>query len=159
MSEFLPHKKRLLEEVYEKASQEATEQSFSGILKSLERSLLDDFKITLSYRTFETYYKSIVENEEDYNIKRSTLNDLSIYLGYENFKSYCLGWKTIEHTIQQAISKIVITIINKPLLVMPDFIKQNGFGIAGILIIGSVLLGNYKLPKEGKYIKRREVLD
>ncbi|MGV2453177.1 hypothetical protein [Chryseobacterium sp.] len=146
MSNFLPHKKRLLQEVYEKASSEATEKSFSGIILHLEQVLKDEYE-PLSYKSFENYYKAIVENSEDYNIKRSILDNLSRYLGYDNFKSYCLEWKTIEHTIQQAISKIVITIINKPLLVMPDFIKQNGFGIAGILLIGSVLLGNYSLPK------------
>jgi hypothetical protein len=31
--------------------------------------LWDDYKIQLSHKTFETYYKTIVEKEEDYNIK------------------------------------------------------------------------------------------
>jgi hypothetical protein len=152
MSKFLSERKKLLEDVFEKASKEATETSFSGIILHLERILKDEYE-PLSYKSFENYYKAIVENDEDYNIKRSILDNLSRYLGYDNFKSYCSEWKTIEHTIQQAISKIVITIINKPLLVMPDFIKQNGLGIAGILLIGSALIGGYNLP-EGK--DRRE---
>lgn len=146
MSKFLSERRRLIEDVYEKASSETTETSFSGILKSLEDSLWLNFKIKMSYKTFETYYNTMVVNDEDYNIKTRYLDELSIYLGYDNFKSYCSEWKTIEHTIQQAISKIVITIINKPLLVMPDFIKQNGLGIAGILLIASVLIGNYHFP-------------
>lgn len=60
MSKFLLQKRKLIEDVFEKASSETTESSFSGILKSLERTLLDDFKITLSYKTFETYYNSLI---------------------------------------------------------------------------------------------------
>jgi hypothetical protein len=116
-------RKKLLQEVYEKASSEATETSFNGILLHLEQILKDEFE-PLSYKSFETYYKTIVENEEDYNIKRSILDNLSRYLGYDNFDSYRSEWKTIEHTIQQAISKLVITIINKPVIKMPGVSYQ-----------------------------------
>lgn len=148
MSKFLPEKKRLLEEVYEKATNDATEKSFSGIILHLEQVLKDDFE-PLSYKSFENYYKAIVENEEDYNIKRSILDNLSRYVEYDNFKEYCAGWKTIEHTIQQAISKIVITIINKPIFTMPDFLKKNGFGIMEtafllLLFSGGLMFSNGK---------------
>lgn len=145
MSKFLSEKKRLLEEVYEKASCETTEKSFSGILKSLEASLWDDFKIKLSYKTFETYYNNIVLEDGDYNIKSRILDELSVYIGYNNFLEYRSEWNTVEHTIQQAISKIVITVINKPLLAMPEFVKQNGFGIAGLILVISVLIANSEL--------------
>ncbi|WP_164975826.1 hypothetical protein [Chryseobacterium sp. CH25] len=39
MSKFLPQKKKLLEEVYEKGIREAVETSFTGIAKHIERSL------------------------------------------------------------------------------------------------------------------------
>ena len=142
MSKFLPERKKLLQEVYEKASGEATETSFNGILLHLEQILKDEFE-PLSYKSFENYYKAIVENEEDYNIKRAVLDNLSRYLGYDNFNSYSSEWKTIEHTIQQAISKLVITIINKPVLTMPEFFtKQSNLGIIGILLCGSLFVGN-----------------
>jgi predicted HAD superfamily phosphohydrolase YqeG len=89
MSKFLLQKKELLEKVYKKAKNSTTETSFSGILKDLENTLIDEFNIQLSYRTFETYYKSVAENNIDYNIKPLILNDLSKYLGYENFKNFC----------------------------------------------------------------------
>lgn len=147
MSKFLPQKRKLLEEVFQKASNETTETSFSGILKSLERDLLDDFKINLSYRSFETYYKTIVENDSDYNIKPVILDDLSIYLGYENFRNFCMDWKTIEYTISQTLSKIVINITNKPIFTMPDFLKKNGLGIMEmafvlLLVTGGVIFSN-----------------
>lgn len=153
MSKFLPEKKRLLEEVYEKASSTTTETSFNGILLHLERILEDDFE-PLSYKSFENYYNTIVENDEDYNIKRSILDNLSRYLEYDNFKEYCAGWKTIEHTIQQAISKIMITIINKPIFAMPNFLKQNGAGIVEmtfvlLLVSGGVVFSSGKKPSLG----------
>ncbi|MCU7614609.1 hypothetical protein N0B16_09195 [Chryseobacterium sp. GMJ5] len=154
MSRFLLQKRKLLEEVFEKASNETTEKTFSGISKSLERNLLDDFKINLSYKSFETYYKTIVENENDYNIKPVILDDLSRYLEYDSFKNYCSDWKTIEYTISETISKIVINITNKPILQMPDFLKKNGLGIAEfafvfLLVTGGVLFSNGKKIDNG----------
>ncbi|WP_370896714.1 hypothetical protein [Chryseobacterium gossypii] len=147
MSKFLSQKRKLLEEVFQKASNEATEKTFTGILKSLERDLLDDFKITLSYKSFETYYKAIVENDGDYNIKPAILDDLSVYLGYDNFRSFCMDWKTIEYTISQTLSKIVINITNKPIFTMPEFIKQNGLGILEVTFILLLVAGGVVFPK------------
>lgn len=149
MSKFLPERKKLLEEVYEKASGETPETSFSGIAKYLERVLLDDYQITLSYKSFETYYKSIVDKEEDYNIKTIILDDLSRYLGYDSFRDYHSGWKSFEHKVNQAISKIVITVINKPLLTMPEFMtKKSSIGIAGVLVMMIFFTGNSLLSNE-----------
>lgn len=142
MSKFLPERKKLLQEVYEKASNEAIETSFNGILLHLEQILKDEFE-PLSYKSFETYYKAIVENGGDYNIKRSILDNLSRYLGYDNFDNYRSEWKTIEHTIQQAISKLVITIINKPVITIPEFLtKQSNLGIIGAILCGGLFVGN-----------------
>ncbi len=151
MSKFLLEKKRLLEEVYEKASTATTDTSFSAILKNLEVVLRDEYRITLSYKTIENYYKAIVKEDGDYPTKHAVLDDLSKYLGYNNFNEYRAEWKTIEHTIQQAISKIIITIINKPIFTMPDFLKKNGLGIMEmalllLLVTGGVFFSNGKKP-------------
>ena len=42
MSKFLPQKRKLLEQVFEKASNDTPERSFYGIVSHLERSLNDD---------------------------------------------------------------------------------------------------------------------
>ncbi|OPC33687.1 hypothetical protein BAX97_04285 [Elizabethkingia meningoseptica] len=143
MLKFLAQKKKLLEDIFEKASNETTEVSFSGITKYLERTLKDDYKIQLSYKAFENYYKAIVKEENgDYNIKPQILDDLSKYLGYNTFKEYCSEWKTIEYSINHTISKIVIHIINKPLLTLPDFFhKKANLGIMGIILAGSLVGG------------------
>lgn len=155
MSRFLLQKKKLLEEVLEKASSETTEQSLTGILKYLERSLLDDFKIILSYKSLETYYKTIVENGNDYNIKPVILDDLSKYLGYESFRAYCLDWRTIEYAINQTVSKIVINIVNKPFINLTEFIgnhKSMSGGIFGaIALIGILFSKGVFTPKECMY--------
>ncbi|KUJ57544.1 hypothetical protein AR686_01890 [Chryseobacterium aquaticum subsp. greenlandense] len=143
MSKFLPERKKLLEDVYEKASSETTEKSFSGILKNLEIVLRDEYKITLSYKTFENYYKAIVKEEGDYPTKPLVLDDLSRYLGFDSFRDYCSGWKSFEYKINQAISKLAITIINKPLLQMPEFItKKSSIGIVGIVAMMLFFTGN-----------------
>lgn len=157
MSKFLPQKKKLLEDVYEKASNEAIETSFNGILLHLEQILKDEHE-SLSYKTFENYYKTIVEKEEDYNIKKSILDNLCQYLGYDTFKDYCSEWKTIEYTIQHTISKIVITIINKPVFTMPEFMKQNGFGIVELTFVGLLLTGSFVFSNSKRKLQKQENL-
>ncbi|MEL5904129.1 hypothetical protein AAEZ35_16870 [Elizabethkingia anophelis subsp. anophelis] len=144
MAKFLAQKKKLLEDIFEKASSETTEKSFSGITKYIERILLDSYNIQLSHKSFDNYYKAIVEEENgDYNIKTQILDDLSKFLGYNTFNEYCSEWKTIEYSIHHTISKIVINIINKPLLILPDFFqnKKANMGITGIILAGSIIGG------------------
>lgn len=149
MSKFLPQKRKLLEEVFQKASSDTPEKSFNGIANHLERSLKDDYNIVLSYKSFETYYKTIVEKDEDYNIKTIILDDLSKYLEYDSFRDFCLDWKTIEYAVSQTLSKIVINITNKPIFNLPDIFKKNGLGIMEmvfvlLLVTGGVVFSNGK---------------
>ncbi|WEK68735.1 MAG: hypothetical protein P0Y62_12850 [Candidatus Chryseobacterium colombiense] len=149
MSKFLPQKRKLLEEVFQKASNDTPQKSFYGIVTHLETALNDDYNIVLSYKSFETYYKTIVENEKDYNIKPAILDDLSTYLGYDDFRSFCLDWKTIEYTVSQTLSKIVINITNKPIFNIPDVFKKNGLGILEmtfvlLMVTGGVFFSNNK---------------
>lgn len=160
MSKFLPQKKKLIEDVFEKASNETTEKSFSGILKSLELKLSEDFGIGLSYKTFETYYIQLVQNDQDYNIKPLILEKLSNYLGYNNFNEYCAEWKTVEYSVTESISKVVINIINKPLLKMPEFLAKHGnLGIVGVVLCGSLVVGS-KMYKADEIIpEKTEIKD
>lgn len=164
MTQFLLQKKELLHQVYEKAQKNTTERSFSGVLKYLERTLLDDFKISLSYKTFETYYRKIVENGEDYNIKPAILEDLSKYLGYQTFNEFCeknpiknaatnvtVSIDGNEHSsVSKSFSEIIINITNSPIFSIPEFVSKNSqsFGILGIL-----LLGGFFANKNGYFSK------
>ncbi|PUB29567.1 hypothetical protein C8J95_106222 [Elizabethkingia sp. YR214] len=158
MAKFLAQKKKLLEDIYEKASSETTEISFSGITKYLERTFKDDYKIQLSYKAFENYYKAIVKEENgDYNIKTNILDDLSKYLGYNTFKEYCSEWRTIEYSINHTISKIVINIVNKPLLTLPDFFqKKSNMGIIGIILLLGTFIGGVGFIRQKSGLLRNE---
>ena len=158
MSEFYFQKRELISQVYEKAKSTTTETSFSGILKNLEFTLLDDFGIQLSYRTFETYYRNLVDNKKDYKIKVLVLNDLSKYLGYSDFKEFNLknpidsqstkikvsidGNETTKEN--RSFSDIIINITNSPVFTLPEFITKhsNSFGLVGILLVAGFLFKN-----------------
>ena len=166
MSKFLSHKKRLISEVFEKAKNETTETSFSGILKDFENTLKDDYRIQLSYKTFETYYRYLVEKNEDYNIKPLILDDLCVYLGQKNFKTFCQktdlgetpsdikvninGLEQVHHTSK--ISDIIINITNSPVFSIPEFVSKNSqsFGLVGILLVAGFLFQKTDLIEKEK---------
>lgn len=167
MSEYLLYKKKLIVEVYEKAKKNTLENSFSGILKDLEVTLKEDHKIFISYKTFEKYYKTIVENNLDYNIKPIILDDLSKYLGYGDYKKFCdkkiaAEMSSIrvnldgneESSISKNFSDIIINITNSPIFTFPEFVSKhkNGFGLVGILLAAGLFFNktDYFSPKENE---------
>ena len=170
MSEFFLQKRELVSQVYEKAKKSTTESSFSGISKNLELVLLEDFGIPLSYKTFETYYKILVENNEDYKIKTTILNDLSTYLGYADFKDFTGqnpiknskikisidGKESVKET--KSFSDIIINITNSPVFTLPEFITKhsNSFVLIGIFLVSGFILKKgdfFSVVKEEKRIQ------
>lgn len=164
MSEFFLQKRELVSQVYEKARKSTTESSFSGILKNLELVLLEDLGIPLSYKTFETYYKILVESNEDYKIKTTILNDLSAYLGYADFKDFTVqnpiknskikisidGKESVKET--KSFSDIIINITNSPVFTLPEFITKhsNSFGLIGIFLVSGFIF------KKGDFFSREK---
>lgn len=175
MSIFLLEKKKLLEDVFEKAKNNTYETSFSGILKDLEIDLRDKFKIQLSYKTFETYYKSVVKNSKDLTIKPSTLNDLSRYLEYENFKNFCEKNPILDQTSSIKVSidgkeetsaiknfsDIIINITNSPIFTIPEFVTRhkNSLGLVGIFIVFGFLLKKSDYFQENKVNQVKSIAD
>ena len=170
MSEFFLQKRELVFQVYEKAKKSTTESSFSGISKNLELVLLEDFGIPLSYKTFETYYKILVENNEDYKIKTTILNDLSTYLGYADFKDFTGqnpiknskikisidGKESVKET--KSCSDIIINISNSLVFTLPEFITKhsNSFVLIGIFLVSGFILKKgdfFSVEKEEKRIQ------
>ena len=176
MSKFLPYKKKLIINVLEKEKKNTVETSFSGILKDLETTLQDDFRIQLSYRSFETYYKTFVKKEEDYNIKSVILNDLSVYLGFENFADYCKrnafekDSSNVKINIDENeesmkipnFSDIIINITNSPIFNFPEFVTKhkNGFGIVGILLAAGIFFNktDYFSSKENQISQQLSIM-
>lgn len=153
MSKYLLYKKKLIVEVFEKAKKNTLENSFSGILKDLEVTLKEDYNIFISYKTFETYYKTIVQNNLDYNIKPIILDELSRYLEYGDFKNFCDRKALVETSsvkinvdgneeshVSRNFSDIIINITNSPIFTIPEFVSKNknGFGLIGILLAAGI---------------------
>lgn len=155
MTEILSQKKALLEKVYFSTRNNSLERSLNGISKHIDRKLLDDYKFHLSYKSFETYYKSIVENNRDCTIKLETLNKLSEYIGYKSFKDFCdKEFKDViisekDHPVLEEISstlsQIKETISNGLSYLMTG---KSSFGIFGIIIVAGVFLNKYVYKTE-----------
>lgn len=153
MSSYYPHKKLLIDKVFQKAKQNTHESSQSGILKDLENTLRDELNISLSYKSLETYIKNFLEEDKDYNIPTINLNNLSKYIGFTDFKHFCkkntieespstkvevnvTGEKNENHHISDTESRITINVINKPFFGIPEFMaKQSNMGIIGVIIV------------------------
>ncbi|SEF49684.1 hypothetical protein SAMN05421847_0139 [Halpernia humi] len=175
MSQLLQLKRKLISEVYEKAKNNTAETSFSGILKDLELTLREDFNIQLSYKSFETYYKFLIEKDEDYNIKPLILNDLSEFLGFENFKNFCeknpipnqsssvkvtIDGKQ-ESSTSKNFSDIIINITNSPIFTFPEFVSRhkNSFGLVGILFILGFFAKKYDFFQDNEAIEQKKIID
>ncbi|MFC6267431.1 hypothetical protein [Frigoriflavimonas asaccharolytica] len=159
MSKFLLQKRKLIKDVFEKAEKTTTEKSLSGILKDLEFKLQEDFKIQISYKTLENYYKNLVENNVDYNIKSYILDDLCKYIGFENFAQYCDQCTDLENKTSVKVSidgkkqdssssnfsEIIINITNSPIFTLPEFVSKNknSFGFIGIILLGSFIVNKF----------------
>lgn len=167
MSNFLQQKKALLEKVYETAKNSTVLSSLSGISKHIDYALLDDYNFSLSYRTLETYYKSLVVKNQDCNIKKETLNKLSEYLGYSDFNDFCekqgftrdiLDNNQIENnSTLKEILRTLVSIKEVVTYALSHFtIKQSSWGIIGLLVAVGFLMSKsdytQKSENEGRKI-------
>lgn len=150
-------KKKLLELVFAKAKEEIPNGSKSSIAAYISSLFEEKFGFSKDERTFVRYYRSLVENNEDYNIDDITLDQLCNYIEYKNFKEFCEKIKVLDvdkkentlnvtisnetdvshASISEKISKIVINIHNTPIIKIPEFVSRhsNSFGLVGILIV------------------------
>lgn len=150
-------KKKLIELVFEKAKEEIPNGSKSSIAAYISSLFEEKFGFSKDERTYVRYYKSLVEENEDYNIDDITLDHLCGYIGYKNFKDFREKNKisaeeqknsTISLTISNEtdvshssisdkISKIVININSSPIIKIPEFVSKhsNSFSLIGILLI------------------------
>lgn len=154
-------KKLLIHEVFKKAKNDFPAQSSkSGLSSELSDYFEKNLKFLINERTFVRYYNACIRDNGEPDIKDVLILDkLSEYLGCINFLDFSRTFvkndeeanKTTvkikvdedEETLSERLSNIIINITNEQHFKMPEFVKQNGLGIVGIFLIGSVLLGNY----------------
>ncbi|SIQ34972.1 MULTISPECIES: hypothetical protein [Chryseobacterium] len=153
-------KKLLIHEVFEKARKDfPAENTKNGWCKELVDHFEKKLNFIINEKTFVRYYDACIRDSSEPNIKDiKILNKLSEYVGYVDFAHFSNTFIKKEEKEKSTTVKIDvddneelfgkgIRIIITQYFNLPEFIKKNGLGITGIILIGSVLLGNYKLPK------------
>ncbi|MBB6332692.1 hypothetical protein HNP24_003684 [Chryseobacterium sediminis] len=153
-------KKLLINEVFEQARRESEKTTKSGLASYLHLCFIDHLKFyEISEKTFIRYYEDFVEGNSRRNIEQERLNKMSQYVGYEDFTDFSrtfirndekknlttvkISVDQDEEIISERLSKININIINEQHFKMPEFVRQNSFGLVGMFILGSFLIGNY----------------
>jgi len=153
-------KKLLINEVFEQARRESEKTTKSGLASYLHLCFIDNLKFyDISDKTFIRYYEDFVEGNSNRNIEPERLNKMSQYIGYKDFTEFSrtfirnddkknlttvkISVDQDEEIISERLSKININIINEQHFKMPEFVRQNSFGLVGMFILGSFLIGNY----------------
>jgi len=153
-------KKLLINEVFEQARRESEKTTKSGLASYLHLCFIDNLKFyDISEKTFIRYYEDFVEGNSSRNIEPERLNKMSQYIGYKDFTDFSrtfirndekknmttvkISVDQDEEIISERLSKININIINEQHFKMPEFVRQNSFGLVGMFILGSFLIGNY----------------
>lgn len=157
----MPGKKLLIHEVFNKARKQFPKKTAkSGLALELSNHFEEKWNFLINERTFVRYYNTCILNNEEPDIRDGEILDhLSKYLGYQDFMDYSNTFvkkdedanKTTvkikvdddEESLSEKISNIIINITNEQHFKMPEFVKQNGLGIAGAFLIISVLIGNH----------------
>ncbi|MCE4064910.1 hypothetical protein LXM63_07345 [Chryseobacterium gleum] len=153
-------KKLLINEVFQQARRESEKTSKSGLACYLHLYFIDNLKFyDISEKTFIRYYEDFVEGNSTRNIELERLNKMSQYIGYKDFTDFSrtfirndekknmttvkISVDQDEEIISERLSNININIINEQHIKMPEFVKQNSFGLVGILMLGGFLIGNF----------------
>ncbi|MFN4364532.1 hypothetical protein [Chryseobacterium hispalense] len=155
-------KRFLVKTVFETAKKELPKGSKSSISSYLSSLFEERYNFSRDERSYTRYYKSLVEENTDYNIDDLTLLYLSKYLGYDNYDDFCnrvnvgdSNLETFSLSLSEKFQQIFITVT--PTIVLPDFIKKNGMGILEmtfviLLVTGGVVFSNPKNPNRLKII-------
>ncbi|WP_454047792.1 hypothetical protein [Chryseobacterium sp. Marseille-Q8038] len=153
-------KKLLINEVFEQARRESEKTTKSGLASYLHLCFIDNLKCyDISEKTFIRYYEDFVEGNSSRNIEPERLNKMCQYIGYKDFTDFSrtfirndekknlttvkISVDQDEEIISERLSKININIINEQHFKMPEFVRQNSFGLVGIFLLGGFLIGNY----------------
>ncbi|WP_250252653.1 hypothetical protein [Chryseobacterium sp. Marseille-Q3244] len=152
-------KKLLIHELFRKAREESGKDTKNGLASYLWVYFKEDIGFEINDKTFGRYYDTYIkEKDEEKDIHIDRLDKISQYVGYKDFLDFSRTFtkkeeetnKTTvkikvdedEESLSEKLSNIIINITNEQHFKMPEFVKQNGLGIAGAFLIISVLIGN-----------------
>lgn len=159
-------RKLLINEVFRKAKEETGKTTKNGLATYLWAYFDERFPQSISDRTLSRYYDSFVEETRDeIGVEDFMLDRFSEYLGYKNFSDFSRTFikkdedtnKTTvnisvdkdEESITEKLSKIIINITNEQSFKMPEFMKQNGFGIVELVFVLLLITGTGKFVTSG----------
>ncbi len=105
--------------------------------------MLDRFSEYVGFKNFTDFSRTFVKKEHDANkttVKISVDHD--------------------EESLTEKLSNIIINITNEQNFKMPEFMKQNGFGIVELTFVGLLLTGNfmYSNPTKKQEIQEKSPL-
>ncbi|MCU7617435.1 hypothetical protein NZ698_09515 [Chryseobacterium sp. PBS4-4] len=157
-------RKLLIDEVFKRGERESGKNAKSGIAAYLWSYFDDHFSPSISDKTFIRYYDAFIRDDKEINIDSDTLNKLSQYVGYKDFSDFARTFvkkeddanKTTikisvdenEESLTEKLSNIIINITNEQYFKMPEFMKQNGFGMVEVAFVLLLLTGNYTFSKQ-----------
>lgn len=145
-------RKILIKKAFEKAKSELPKGSKNSIAIYLSLHFNERFGFSKDERTYVRYYTRLVEENSDYEIDDISLDQFSIYLGYENYTDFCEKEAFNLHSkndgqnedgFLEEILDTLVTIKNNFSFLLSHFaVKQNGWGVVGIMALGGLFLGN-----------------
>lgn len=151
-------KKLLVETVFETAKKELPRASINSLSNYLSTLFEDRFGFSRDERSFTRYYKSLIQDEQDYNIDDLTLLYLSKYIGYKDFEDFCDkvnieggdGSTTFKLGFSDMLSKQSpqVNITVNPIFKIPEFMKKNGMGIMEIALLICFTTGSIAFSKK-----------
>jgi hypothetical protein len=158
--------KLLINEVFRQGEIDSGKNKKNGIALYLKVHL-ETFKLFIDEKTFVRYYDAFVlGRNKEINPDTDTLNKLSQYLGYKDFAEFSRTFikkdenanKTTikinvdenEESVSEKFSKLIINITNEQNFKMPEFIKQNGFGIMEMILLVCLVTGNVAFSNSKK---------
>ncbi len=166
-------KKLLIKEMFNKAKEETGKKTKTALASYLWSYFDERFPKCISDRTLSRYYDAFIdETRDEIEVEDFMLDRFSEYIGFKNFTDFSRTFikkddvanKTMvkisvdknEESLTDKIINIFIT--NEQHFKMPEFIKQNGFGIVEVAFVFLLLTGNYafsniqeKAPKQENF--------
>ena len=162
-------RKLLIHEVFNRIKKGSEKSTKGGLASDLANYLEEKLSFIISKRTLVRYYEAYIEGDEEIDIELYILNRLSQYLGFNDYEHFST---TIEkkgedaskttvkidvdnnETFTEKLSNVIVNITNtnnnEQNFKMPEFIKQNGFGIMEMILLVCLVTGNVAFSNEKK---------
>lgn len=170
-------KKLLITEMFNKAKEETGKKTKNALASYLWSYFDERFPKCISDRTLSRYYDAFIDEiRDEIEVEDFMLDRFSEYVGFKNFTDFSRAFVKKEHdankttvkisvdhdgeSLTEKLSNIIINITNEQNFKMPEFMKQNGFGIVELTIVGLLLTGNfmYSNPTKKQEIQEKSPL-